>query len=136
MNKAILAGLLLIALIAIFGCTQPSGQAVAPPAGEEQNVPPTADAGGPYTGGINKWIQLTGKGSDNPNGVIKSIDWSADSKDCFVDQPSIVVQGKGMPDAVNYSFIACSKTGTFNATLTVTDNSDGTTTATAKVVIE
>ncbi|MEW6295519.1 MAG: hypothetical protein AB1467_04470 [Candidatus Diapherotrites archaeon] len=134
MNKAILVGLLLIILIALFGCTQPSGQAVTP--AEELNVLPTAEAGGPYTGGVNKWIQLTGKGSDNPNGVIKSIEWSADSQDCFVDEPSIVVQGKGMPDAVNYSFIACSTTGTFNATLTVTDNSDGTTTAKAQVIIE
>ena len=41
-----------------------------------QNQPPTADAGGPYTGYVNEYVYFDGSGSHDSDGVIVSYHWS------------------------------------------------------------
>jgi len=88
------------------------------------NVPPVADADGPYTGGVGQTIQFNGSGSDDPDGTVVSYDWD------FGDGS----QGTGMNPTHSYA-----GEGTFTVTLIVTDNrgddSDpATTTATIEAV--
>jgi RHS repeat-associated protein len=70
------------------------------------NQPPTANAGGPYTGFVNIPIQLSGSGSD-PDGNPINFSWA------FGDG------GAGLGATPTHTYTA---TGTYTVTLTVTDS--------------
>ena len=76
------------------------------------NDPPTADAGGPYTGSEGVGVSLDGSASIDPGGAIVTYDW-----DCDTDG---VVDGSvsGAADGV----CTYDDQGTYTITLTVTDN--------------
>ena len=44
--------------------------------GDGLSIPPTADAGGPYTGAANVTVTFDGTGSDDPDGDITAWDWT------------------------------------------------------------
>jgi LysM repeat protein len=74
------------------------------------NTPPTADAGDPYTAMMGKgqaFVTFDGSGSSDPDGTITTFEW--DFGDGETDSGQSVTHGY-------------SSTGTFEATLTVTDN--------------
>jgi PKD repeat protein len=71
------------------------------------NVPPTADAGGPYTGTVGSAVSFDGSGSSDSDGTIDSYAWD------FGDGSS----GTGVSASHTYASDA-----TFAVTLTVTDN--------------
>jgi LysM repeat protein len=74
------------------------------------NTPPTADAGDPYTTMMGKgqaFVTFDGSGSSDPDGTITTFEW--DFGDGETDSGQSVTHGY-------------SSTGTFEATLTVTDN--------------
>jgi K319L-like, PKD domain len=81
------------------------------------NSPPTADAGGPYTGYEGHDIALDGTGSTDSDGTITAYAWtyavvSADlGASCSITNPS----------AASAS-ITCTDDGSYTVTLTVTDN--------------
>lgn len=56
---AVLVGLALLTL------------ATSPAAARRENIPPTANAGGPYTGNVGQPVQLDGSGSSDPDGPRK-----------------------------------------------------------------
>ena len=73
------------------------------------NQPPTAVAGGPYTEQLPAAVQLDGSGSSDPNtGATLTYSWN------FGDGTA---NGTGVKPTHTYA-----KTGTYNGTLTVTDN--------------
>ena len=45
----------------------------------DPNIPPTADAGGPYYGDVGENIQLDGSGSNDPDGTITLYEWDLDN---------------------------------------------------------
>ena len=71
------------------------------------NVPPVADANGPYTGSIDYSVHFDGSGSNDPDGTIVSYDWD------FGDGHT----GTGVKPSHKYS-----SSGTYDITLTVTDD--------------
>jgi MYXO-CTERM domain-containing protein len=83
-------------------------------------LPPTADAGGPYSGVIGTSITFDGTGSGDPDGTLASYAWD------FGDG------GTGTGPTASHSY---SMEGTFTVTLTVTDNDGltGTDTTTATI---
>jgi len=81
----------------------------------KNNDPPIADAGGPYYGRVNISIMFNGSGSYDPDGTIISYFWE------FGDGAN----GTGVTPIHTYT-----KNGTYNVTLTVTDNSSRTNTIT------
>lgn len=89
--------------------------AAAPPA----NRPPTATAGGPYSGTAGQPIAFSGSGSD-PDGNALSFAWS------FSDG------GSAAGASVSHTFAAA---GVYTALLTVSDGKGGTATATASVSV-
>jgi LysM repeat protein len=81
-----------------------------PQADCSNNTPPTADAGDPYTAMMGKgqaFVTFDGSGSSDPDGTITTFEW--DFGDGETDSGQSVTHGY-------------SSTGTFEATLTVTDN--------------
>lgn len=75
------------------------------------NRPPTADAGGPYTGDEGSAIQLDGSGSSDPDGGALTYSWT-------VDTPSLCT----FDDATKVDAqVTCTDNGSFTLTLTVTD---------------
>lgn len=78
------------------------------------NVAPTAKPGGPYTGTVGSAINFNGSGSFDSNGSIVSYSWN------FGDGTSA--------NTVNPTH-SYSLSGTFNVSLTVTDNNNATHTA-------
>jgi parallel beta-helix repeat protein len=83
------------------------------------NVPPTADAGGPYSGGEGQTIKFDGSGSYDPDGDISFYRWN------FGDETSEILAES--PDHIYY------KSGIYEVTLTVIDN-DGTTDTDIKII--
>ncbi len=77
------------------------------------NIPPFADAGGPYYGIINSWITFDGSGSSDVDGTIVEYEWD------FGETYGHTGRGVSVPH--QYSAI-----GNYTVTLTVTDN-DGAT---------
>ncbi|MES9991383.1 MAG: PKD domain-containing protein [Candidatus Thiodiazotropha sp.] len=73
------------------------------------NQPPVANANGPYTGDVGETIQFSGNGSADADGSIVSYDWT------FGDGTS----GVGLSPTHTYT-----SPGTYNVTLTVTDNNN------------
>ncbi len=71
------------------------------------NLPPNADANGPYTGSVGVPVQFNGAGSNDPDGSIAAYNWD------FGDGS----RGTGVNPSHTYS-----AAGTFNVTLTVSDN--------------
>ena len=89
----------------------------------DDNTPPVADAGGPYDGMMGKGqaiVTLDGSASSDADGTIESYEWD------FGDGES----GEGETAVHRYS-----ETGSYQATLTVTDNCGDTNEATANVTI-
>jgi len=84
------------------------------------NNPPTADAGGPYSGVVNFQITFDGSGSNDSDGSITLYEWD------FGDNNS----GTNMSTTHVYTAI-----GTYNVTLTVTDNNGATAENTTFVTI-
>ena len=92
-----------------------------PSCGGGGNMPPVADANGPYTGERGVPICLSSAGSTDPNGTIKSFSWS------FGD--GTAPSGRANPCH------AYTTNGKFAATLTVTDNKGATGTAGAAIKV-
>jgi PKD repeat protein len=84
------------------------------------NQPPTARAGGPYTGTAGAALTLSGAGSTDTDGTIASYAWT------FGDNTS----GTGVSPSKTYA-----TAGTYTATLTVTDDKGATASSTATVTI-
>jgi len=77
------------------------------------NQPPVADSNGPYTGTVGVPVSFDGSGSSDPDGTIRSYDWD------FGD-------GTVVPDAGPTPTHTYAADGTFNVTLTVTDDAGAT----------
>jgi PKD repeat protein len=86
----------------------------------DASIPPTADAGGPYGGTVDKALTFDGSASTDPDGTIVSYEWD------FGDGS----QGSGATATHTYT-----ETGEFLAVLTVTDDSGETSQAPAAVVV-
>ncbi|MEQ1860005.1 MAG: PKD domain-containing protein [Chthoniobacteraceae bacterium] len=84
------------------------------------NQPPVARPGGPYVGATGGVISFDGSASSDPDGTIASYAWN------FGDGAT----GTGATPAHGYT-----NAGTFNVTLTVTDNSGATHTASTTATI-
>jgi len=72
------------------------------------NLPPTADAKGPYSAKVNEKVQFDGSGSKDPDGSIVSYEWDF---------------GDGDTDSAQSPLHSYTKEGTYNVTLTVYDDS-------------
>ena len=84
--------------------TYPGAGNVDPPAA---NVPPVADANGPYTGTAGQPVSFDGTGSSDPDGTIASYAWT------FGDG------NNGTGATPNHTYASA---GTYTVTLTVTDD--------------
>lgn len=84
------------------------------------NIPPVANAGGPYSGYVDTQINFVGSGSKDEDGSIVSWDWT------FDDGGSSTMQ--------NPSYVY-TQAGRYTATLTVTDDEGGTDTVSTDVTI-
>ncbi len=84
------------------------------------NQPPVADPNGPYTGNVGMSITFDGSGSSDPDGTIASYAWN------FGDGAT----GTGVSPTHSYS-----AAGTYNVSLTVTDNNGATHAATTTATI-
>jgi hypothetical protein len=87
---------------------------------DEANLPPTADAGGPYEGTAGTPVQFDGSGSSDPDGDTLTYDWD------FGDG----LTGTGVSPTHAYA-----AAGIYTATLTVSDGINDPVTATAEVTI-
>jgi PKD repeat protein len=87
---------------------------------DEANLPPTADAGGPYEGTVGTAVQFDGSGSSDPDGDALTYNWT------FGDGAS----GTGVSPSHAYA-----AAGTYTATLTVSDGINDPVTSTATVTI-
>ncbi len=85
-----------------------------------ENRQPIADAGGPYTGLINEPVFFDGSKSSDPDGSIQNYFWN------FYNGES----GSGRSSQTTYT-----SSGNYTVTLTVTDDSEATDTATTYVLI-
>ncbi|MGH7575336.1 MAG: PKD domain-containing protein [Longimicrobiales bacterium] len=77
-----------------------------------ENVPPIADADGPYTGVVGDTIPLDGSGSSDPDGEIVAFDWDLNDDGVFDEGNEFV----------------CSEEGEFPVALQVTDDAGATAT--------
>ena len=84
------------------------------------NQLPTADANGPYTGTVNVPVSFDGTGSNDADGNIVSFSWN------FGDGAT------GSSATPNHTYVTA---GTFNVSLTVTDDAGDTDTATSTATI-
>ena len=85
------------------------------------NQPPVADPNGPYTGTTGTPVALDGSGSTDPDGAIMAYDWDLGDG----------TAGSGM--MLNHAY---AMPGTYNITLTVTDDSGAIDSATTSVAID
>jgi PKD repeat protein len=74
-----------------------------------EGAPPTADAGGPYTGTISESVEFDGSASDDPDGDISEYNWDF---------------GDGNDGGSEFTDHKYETTGTYTVILTVTDNDD------------
>jgi PKD repeat protein len=88
--------------------------------GSTANAPPTAEAGGPYSGTAASAVALSGAGSTDGDGSIAAYGWT------FGDGQS------GTGQTVSHAY---AQAGTYTATLTVTDDDGATDTDQATVTI-
>ncbi|HXE09289.1 MAG TPA: PKD domain-containing protein, partial [Acidobacteriaceae bacterium] len=109
----------LVGLVGLAGCGGSSG---SPSGGsqQQQNQPPTANAGGPYSGVAGTAISFSATGSSDPQGQALTYAWN------FGDS----TMGTGATPSHTYA-----ATGTYTVSLTVTDTSGLTGTATGKATI-
>lgn len=91
-----------------------------PPGAPPDNVPPIADPDGPYSGDAGQPILFDGSGSSDVDGTIVSYDWDFDDGN----------RGTGVAPTHTYA-----APGTYNVTLTVTDDGGLTDTATTIAVV-
>ena len=91
--------------------------------GDEPNTPPTADAGGPYSGEQGSLIALDGSTSSDPDGTVVRHDWDLDNDGQYDD-------GHG-PTAT----FTASQTGTFTIGLVVYDDDGAQDSDTATVTV-
>ena len=89
------------------------------------NEPPTADAGGPYSGDEGSAIALDGATADDPDSDPLTYDWSVNSTLCSFDDPT----------ALNPN-LTCSDDGTYQVTLTVTDGVNDPVSDSASVTVD
>jgi hypothetical protein len=93
-----------------------------------QNVNPTADAGGPYSGAEGSEITLNGSGSSDSDGTIASYAWSVAPQSGGGNDPDPGA-GCSFKNGVNTGVspvIICTDDGNYDVSLTVTDD-DGAT---------
>jgi subtilisin family serine protease len=93
---------------------------VLPARDSQTNIPPTANAGGPYSGTVNQAVTFNGSSSIDSDGSIVTYAWQ------FGDG----VTGSGI--TANHTYTS---PGTYTVTLTVTDNKGATATATTTATI-
>ena len=104
--------------VGMAGCGGSSG---SPGGGsQQQNKPPTANAGGPYTGTAGTAISFSGAASSDPQGQALTYAWN------FGDSTT----GTGESPSHTYA-----SAGTYTASLTVTDTSGLTATTTSKATV-
>jgi len=84
------------------------------------NVPPVADADGPYNGTVGNAITFDGSGSRDPDGELTSYFWQ------FGDGET------GYGETVTHAY---SSQGTYLVSLTVTDNADASSTDTTEAIV-
>ena len=84
------------------------------------NQPPVANPGGPYDGSVDVAVQFDGSASSDPDGTIASYSWDFGNG----------TTGTGATPAATYT-----ETGTFDVTLTVTDNIGATSSVSTTVEI-
>jgi len=84
------------------------------------NVPPTADSGGPYPGAVNQPVNFDGSGSGDSDGILVSAEWDF---------------GDGEPGSGLFPTHTYTDAGPYTANLTVTDNDGVTGQSSAQVVI-
>jgi glucose/arabinose dehydrogenase len=99
-----------------------SNEALLTVSGGGSNVPPTAEANGPYSGGAGGRILFSSAGSTDSDGSIVSYSWNFGDGTPPSSQPN---------PRHNYS-----SPGTYTATLTVTDDDGATGTDTAQVTVK
>jgi PKD repeat protein len=108
---------LLICTLGVGGC----GKVIGTGSGtQQQAMPPTANAGGPYSGVAGTAISFSGAGSSDPQGQTLTYAWN------FGDGAT----GTGV--SPNHAYAAA---GSYTVTLTVTDTSGLMGTATAKATV-
>ncbi len=103
----------MVAVVAVVGVGGGGG-------GGGSNQAPTAQAGGPYSGGAGTSISFSSAGSSDPDGTIASYSWSF---------------GDGSTSTQANPSKSYSAAGSYTATLTVTDNQGATGTDQASVTI-
>ena len=114
MARYALAFFAMCLLLAAAGCSSGGSSS------QKTLFPPTASAGGPYSGAPGTAINFTGSGSTDPQGETLSYSWSfGDGSTSSAASPQ-------------HSYAAA---GTYTVTLTVTDTSGLTGTATTKAVV-
>ena len=84
------------------------------------NQSPVANPGGPYNGTVGVTVQFNGSGSSDPDGSIASYNWDF---------------GNGATSTSVTPSTTYTEAGTFNVTLTVTDNAGATNSVSTTVVI-
>jgi hypothetical protein len=87
------------------------------------NVPPTANAGGPYSGDEGSAVSLNGSGSTDSDGTIASYAWTYSVTAADAGAACSIASA----NTVNPT-ITCNDDGTYLVKLTVTDNLGGTST--------
>lgn len=102
------------------------------------NTAPTADAGGPYTGNEGAQISLDGTGSSDSDGTIASYSWTVTPATSGSDQPDSgascsFVSGFGSTTA--QPKVVCTDDGSYDVSLTVTDDDGATDTDTATLTV-
>ncbi len=89
----------------------------------QSNDPPTAEAGGPYSGDVNATISLGASASTDSDGTIAAYEWDLDNDGQFDDASGVTA-----------SFSSASN-GTFTVGLRVTDDDGATDSDTATVTV-
>jgi len=93
------------------------------------NNPPTADAGGPYTGNEGAEIDLDGTGSTDSDGTIASYAWTVTPQSGGADDPDAGANCSFVAPTTSASAqpkVTCTDDGIFDVSLTVTDNGGAT----------
>ncbi len=103
----------------------PSGDGVLDDLVFTLNNPPTANAGGPYTGTKNVALALDGSSSFDPDGTLTTWEW-----DCTTDGSYDVTTASATGGTCSYGAV-----GTYTVTLRVTDDDGATATDTASVTV-
>ncbi|MFH1544786.1 MAG: hypothetical protein ABIE23_01690 [archaeon] len=133
-KKICFAVILLVALIAMTGCTQdtPTGEAAKFRPMQPLNDPPVVEAGGPYNTYINQVVYLTGIATDS-DGTIKDLYWTPLASDCNILHEDI--NGLNTSYATNTGLFVCRSTGTKTVRLTAKDNLNAASSDTAIVTV-